>query len=495
MKSLVQLDINSVDEVIKPAKLRSEYQPNTRPKVMASCYIANMPNELLLEVFSYLPPTQSHEEKRPYDPSPLLFVCQRWRSTYEPVLFQNIHISSEGWRNVFEQAGEVAEAIEALPHLRNYPRTFHLTSLRPFGTVCHHAAEILEFCKGIQKVYLEVDLVVENWSLINAIKNLPQLQELQITGPSIHPLLQQFEFPTLKKLKISRYGSGKESQEHLPPWKRNLLTRDFAHEDTTQTPLFPNRNQLKNLKSLELSDPDASVQVSAEILKLPRHLESLAITWVSHSVAWEDHTLSSIQSLIDIHSSSLKHLHLGMIPGGSISPIMLNFSHFPLLQTLHMSAKNIFTSSPIHALESLSCPSLKSLTIDFYPEDASREFGFDFNVEKKEWMVEFVKMRKEVCKGSKLERIYVIFRPEDDPRDAVRFAGEEDVDGWRKWPWEDIEGARRDVEALGLGVEVEYSEVGWTREGWLRAMEEYEKLGFGENRYGDAEVEELEDLE
>lgn len=421
------------------------------------CYIYVLPDELLSEVFAYLPTKEYWEswDEETEERFPLTLVSKRWRSIYETVLFHKIRVKSRSLESPLLRLRKLLAIVEARPHVRSLPRVIDLELRRPGAITCRSVADLLQHCTAVRKVSLQSDFTPDITLVLSAIRRLPLLENLHLSGsssgPSIHLVLDTFALPTLKSLSLRRYGVRRSSADIDAPWPGVPVV---PSQPELENLLPPNLYHTGNVTSLELSDPSTPAIVSEYILRWPARLVNLSLTWLTHSNCFRSYTTETVQRLLNVHRTSLKRITLGIIMG------MPDFSNFPCLEELSMSAYNVMGSRagseiPSTALKRLSTPSLSYLTMSFSEEGQHPESASDFSSEQVRWIEEFAALKKSSFPASRLARISIKFEPWADPTWASRE---------NTWPWEHVEQAKQAASRLGLPLD--YGTPPWSKDEW-----------------------------
>jgi hypothetical protein len=453
-------------------------------KPLGECFISVLPDEILSQILSYILPKERWDLSKKEERYPLTLVSKDWRRIYEPILFRKIRICSYPREHMLLRIRKLLAVLESRPYLRNYPRIIDLELSNPNATTCRNVANLLKRCMAVRTVSFHTDFTADTWVLLCAIKSLPLLEELSLSGhssgPSIHLVLENYVLPSLKRLRLSRHGVRKNSADIEAPWPGEPIP---INQYDLEKLLPPNRYHTGNVTSLEFSDPSTPPYVTEHILRWPACLVDLSIVWLTHSTASSQYTTEAIQRLLNIHRQSLKCIRVGMIPGGQTG--MPDFSNFPCLEQLSMSAYNIMSlETPVNALKKLAAPNLQYLAMNFSPEDQHCESRGDFSLDQVRWMQNFASLRTADYEGSRLEKVAIEFNPSVDPHsyqyrkrhDSARLTGIrnfvnpptfEYVEPDLTWPWEDLEEARQSVAQHGLTLE--YSPL-WTKEEWDRII-------------------------
>jgi hypothetical protein len=283
-------------------------------------------------------------------------------------------------------------------------------------------------------------------------------------------VLDTLALPTLKSLSLRRYGVRRSSADIDAPWPGEPVV---PSQQELENLLPPNRYHTGNVTSLEFSDPSTPAIVSEHILRWPARLVNLSLTWLTHSTGYRYYTTETVQRLLNLHRKSLKRITLGMIMGGRTG--MPDFSNFPCLEKLSMSAYNVMGSrpgseTPATAMRKLSTPSLSYLMMSFSLEDQHTESASHFCSDQVRWIEEFANLKKLNYPASRLARISIMFDPSADPT----WDSEENT-----WPWEHLEQAKQ--AAAGLGLSLDYGNPPWSKDEWDSIVQQRKAADAGSN--------------
>lgn len=432
--------------------------PRRQKEPLGPCFISALPEELLFEIFSYIPPKiDPRDREEDEGPFPLTLVCRSWRRVYEPMLFGSIYMD----RSVDRRIRKLLKILKNRPDLHSHPRTIHLRLSYSNASEATYTAvaEVVELCRVIRAIFLGADFNTWSEPLLRSMMSLPTLEHLHLfDGPSVHLIREFLALPTLKHMEAYRYGIGENSTDPGSPWLTGPIP--ITQQDLDKL-ISPDRYYTSSVTSLGLSDPCTTGHVSKYILQIPARLEELSITWLTHSLCRSSYTPYNIDQLLSIHRLSLKRITLGILPGGKSS--MPDFSSFPCLEELSMSAYNVIGSqTPPEALKNLAAPSLHYLKLDFSTEDQLSEWPDDFGPDQLSWMTEFALLKISHYPASKLHRVILCFNPDEDPYYCYSTA--------RLWPWEHLEQATKAVAQYGLVLQ--YGPPRWTKEEWDRVVRE-----------------------
>jgi hypothetical protein len=212
---------------------------------------------------------------------------------------------------------------------------------------------------------------------LEAIKRLPLLEDLTLRGVSatvsIPVVLQNFLLPSLKRLKLSRYGVSNSSTEFAAPdrnWKGDPPPLSLTQTQLEQL-LPPAQYLTGNVVSMAFEESIASFNITEHLLRWPTRLVELSITSLWYDQPYTRggpiNTTEVVQRFLCVHQQSLKRIRLGMMLCGRAG--MPNFSDLPNLEDLRMSTYNTrqFETPPV-TLQKLAAPKLQCFAIDFFTE-------------------------------------------------------------------------------------------------------------------------------
>ena len=426
------------------------------------CFISNLPNEVLSEIFSYFPRDFIPENSvcRKGDSYRFTLVCRRWARVYGPILFSKICLADRGRPGLLErQIRGLLKILEARPYLQSYPRRFLLAYQSDEwrnDEVWPLTAKVIEYCKGTRSIVVQPEFTAESWPFISAIKNLPFLEVLELRDPSVYLIFQHLNLPSLKCLRLLQYGLGENSD---PMCIRGKEPTSITQDDLDAL-LPPDRYHTGSVTCLMLKDSRSPGIVSEIVLRLPARLEKLQLEWPGSVY----HRADQIQRMLDIHRQSLKTIILDEMNS------MPDFSNFPCLERLKLYADDVLIrETPSSAFEKLAIPSLRWLSMETTPkynededEDHQRDFE-EFTEERFDWMKDFISHMKSLPNSS-LEEVFIGFFTFLDPNDG--FYDELSIPS--AWPWHFLEKLRKETSQPGFSFE--YEEPTWTKEAWDEVM-------------------------
>ena len=478
---------------------RAPYCTTLSPHTPSQCHIAVLPDEILLEIFSYIPLKAHWEVRKGESQAPLVFVCQKWHRVYEPILFRRIPlaigVSGHFPEKTIPGARQLLAMIKAHPQIRNYPRALHLELNYPASLTFPDLLCLIELCKELRTIILHSDILRPSLPFFQTLISHPLLEDLTLggyfeLGPTLELIFQTFSLPKLKRLRLESYQLRGDYFDPILPF-RNAHTGKAITGKTLEDLQAPYRHHRSSVEILELLDPRCQPLVTEYILRGYSCLVDLALTCFSKR-AMDFYSTDEIQKLLDMHSKSLKRIKLGFYANGGAA--MPNFTEFPCLEEVHLSAYNVVKTAKQDALEKLSAPKLQLLTLAFNTEDEYIGIHQGLKVGQNDcrprriecgvalWIEYFALLKKSHSHEVKLDKVNVEFRSSDNPhRYRFRTPGANDSDTsliWSdhgvEWPWEQLEVARE--KAAVYGLKMEYSKPTWTREEWDRII-----------RYGDVQ--------
>jgi hypothetical protein len=354
--------------------------------------------------------------------------------------------------------------LTARPHLYRHVRiiNFHFNDnpKLAFQDLANH----LEKFTGLRTVTFSSCYPEESRCLLEAMRRVPMLEDLTLRGVSatvsIQIVLQNFLLPSLKRLKLSRYGVSNSSTEIAAPdrnWNGDPPPLSLTQTELEQL-LPPAQYHTGNVVSMEFEAPTASFNITEHLLRWPTQLVELSIASLWYDSPYTRggpiNTREVVQRLLSVHQQSLKRIRLGMILCGGTG--MPDFSEFPNLETLSMSAYNtIQFETPSVMLQKLAAPKLQCFTIDFFAESRDLQERSNFGEEQVQWMQDFASLKQELFPSSMLDRVVIVFNPDQSPAlfrsenlwwiNPWRIArGSKEVNYMRHapWPWEHLQQAR-----------------------------------------------------
>ena len=460
-------------------------QPPSPPlKPLGECYIKKLPNEVLTEIFAYLPPDIFVHEPPTYEQCPpIALVCKLWQRNYDATQYQNIFLSGYStWRQLYNE--KVLKTLRQQAELRDHVRRISVCMDYVSEATYREIADTIKSCRTIHTVVLRVEWSIKVWPIIHAIETLPRLQHLVLLGPrsgvSLQMLLRYFNQPTLRYVELHRYGLARGDTPGLSY---------FQHEPPSpeETHLFSlvARPRSSAIPSLNLTDPSTPPICTMTLLQWISKLVKLSLSALTCSTYGWLYTHKVVELLLNVHRESLQHIMLGTIPSGldehgnCIAAGIPDFSKFPCLCELQLSHHNLLFEKPSQAAAKLAAPVMCHLAISFNSED-QRPGSEDQTLERRSnfaeaeslWMLEFVSQP-----NTRLKTIFVDYDPWPlRPATNAPWPWEySDHDPWplgptinAPWPWEHLEQAKTDLSRYNVAMT--YSEPRCTKEKWDQMM-------------------------
>jgi hypothetical protein len=337
---------------------------------------SSLPDEVLAEIFAHLAPKAYFIHSTVYTEClPLILICKRWRRIYEPFFYRKLDLGLRGWQNA-HRVRQLLENLRNCPNLRGNARAICIFLSNPNPNTCNNIARIVVHCKAIGEVGLHTDSDLPGHAapLFHAIQNLPRLETLHLSRPSLQAVLERLDLPSLKTLNLSQYGIGNGSALSAP-WPTDVLAR----QEELERLLPHNRYHTGRVTSLTLSDPSTPLRVTEHLLRWPERLQNLSLTSLTHARYAREYSLTNIERLLGMHSKSLRFIEIGIIPG--VNDGIPDFSGFLYLERLHLSSRQLLVETPSNALGKLAAPCLRHLAVSFGTEDQGSEDYKEFATE------------------------------------------------------------------------------------------------------------------
>lgn len=449
-------------------KAGSTEQPADPP---GACWISLLPDELLFQIFGYLPQKDRYPLERDRGCLGPGLVCKRWWRVYEPIIFNDISCRDVSKNS--EHFRQITEILKEKPHLLGRVRVLNFRLPKEGGTSdLMDILSVLGICKGIRTISVIAGKLAgkERVSLISQkIWALSKIENLTVPYEAFYLAKQQAEMPFLKLLKLIRENGRYETVKHNQLELEEVLPLDRYNTGT--------------VTSIVLSNPGLRVGfLSRRILHWPANLLHLTIERFIKDP-------QCLQRCIDLHKTSLITIELGPIMDSVYTAkptsALPNFSACVSLEKLTLSATNVFFNAigyeafknsqiPDEFLEHILGPKLHLLTINF---QGYNTWGFcelpgrssprvDFG-----WFRKFSEQITNEFPSSKLKKITVVHDPHKSVSDIRRVWYQRMINHelpWAVWPWEYMAHAKKDVEEFGLEFEFEAR---WTREEWQVIVE------------------------
>lgn len=138
---------------------------------------------------------------------------------------------------------------------------------------------------------------------------------------------------------------------------------------------------------------------------MPARLKMLSLTGLYTCISFEKYNVSEIQNIIDIHRDSLRFIELSRIPNENKT--MPDFSRFPALVSLNMSAYDVMqVETPAAAFQKLS-GTLEYMWLDITPEDQRVQIAVEQQAAWVTWLTEFAFEKQAHYPDSNLKEINV----------------------------------------------------------------------------------------
>lgn len=216
------------------------------------CHVSMLPDELLADILAYLPPESNsilipiHEL---YPPIPL--VCKHWARVYDATLYQSVSFV-ENTVGKGCHASNILETLRRHPDLRKLVRNISVRLWIPSEAKCRGIADTIKSFQATRTVSLHLVWSTDAWPIIEAVKMLPHLESLQLsgihTGPSLQMILKHFSQPNIKKIQLFGHGIGKRDSLR----EAMIFPRETVSQDDLDELSILARSHSSAIKSLEL---------------------------------------------------------------------------------------------------------------------------------------------------------------------------------------------------------------------------------------------------
>lgn len=442
------------------------------PESLGSCCISVLPDELLAEIFAYLPPEINLFDGPTHERCPAIpVICKHWERLYDATLYRSIYFVDHPVRQISRNS-RVVKRLKEQSDLRNHVRNISVQMWHPSEGTCRVIADTIKSCLATRTVSLHLGWSDKVWPIIQAVEMLPRLEFLRLSGydsgPSLQMILGHFSQPALRDMHLSRYGLGRGDTPRAP-W---LPIEPPSQDEMGELSLLA-RSHTSAMTSLELNDPSASPHCTRTLLEWPSTLVRLSLSQLTSSAYGSHYTLDMVEPILSIHRESLQRITVGIIPGkhkedGSWTRSGIpDFSKFQRLHELHLSAYNILVEKPIEAAAKLSAPMLRHLAMSFSTEDQHAELWKDFGEDQVLWMARFAAQNSAGGGGNKkLESLFVDFNPECDS--WVLFDNEN-----MTWPWDYLQQAEQEMSRFHMIMK--YSKPGCAKDEWDQMVADHRK--------------------
>ena len=433
--------------------------PSPPPESLGKCYISMLPDELLDKIFAYLPPPEIELDRPSYaDRPPIAIICKHWEYVYDATLYRTISFS-DLLGGMKSPALMLVKAIRERTELRKHVRNILVERIRIGETICRMIVGTINCCQTVRLVSLYLDWTPKVWPIVQAVGVLPRLEILDLSGyrdgPNLQMVLDHFNCRALKKLTLSRYGIGQDDRPDAPRHPIHPpLSKDAMERFSI---LAHSRSSL--ITTLELNDPSASPHCSRILLNWPARLVRLSLSQLAGSTYWSDYTSGAVERILDIHRDSLQLIEVGVIPGRRdqretrFANSIPDFSRFPCLHEVYLSAYNILAEKPSKAAAKVSAPVLRHLGLRFCTEDQVRESFRDFSQDQVQWMADFASEKSNP--NNKLQSVFIDFHP------VIDILREDEAP---IWPWDYLQQAEKEMSQYH--IEMKWSEPDFTQDEW-----------------------------
>lgn len=445
------------------------HRPPREP--LDKCYITMLPDEILAKIFAYLPPEINLFHEPTYEQCPPIpLICKHWECIYDATLYRRISfVDHPEWQK--HHTSRVVKTLQEQAALCKHVRDISIQKWHPSKATCRAIAATIASCHAIRTVSLHLGWSTNVRPIIQALKMLPRLKNLRLSGydsgPSLRMILENFNQPTLKNVRLSRYGLGR-GDEARGSW---LPTEPSSQDDVDKLSCLASSHP-STMMSLELNRPSASPPCTKILLTWPSTLVSLSLSQLTSSAYGSHYTLDMVEPILSIHCESLQHIMVGIIPGKQKEDHswtrdgIPNFSKFQRLRELYLSAYNILAEKPSEAAVKLAAPLLRHLGMTFCTEDQHTESRKEFAEDQVLWMADFASQKPIGERKSKVESIFVDFNPDCD---GSSLYGNDHM----TWPWEYLQQAEREMSRCNMNMR--YSKPGCTRDEWGQIVADHRK--------------------
>ena len=440
--------------------------PQPPPEPLGECYINTLPDELLAEILSYLPPDNCLYRPPTYEQCPpIALVCKRWERNYDATLYHMVSlVQYPRWQQL--RTWRIVRVLREQAELRRHVRQIHVDMIHMSQATCSQVTDLIKSCPTIHTVSLLLDRSkrsIEVWPIIHAVQKLPRLKVLWLTecdgyvSGGMH-CLQQFSHPTLREVRLCCYSLAKSDATAVSYPPSQPPSQDELDELSVIT-----RSRSSAITSMEVAIPATSPLCTMILLQWPSKLTRLSLTGLSCSFYASQYTHDKVQLILNIHRESLQHVTIGKIPdrrdedGNWIATGIPDFSKFQCLRELQIFSHNLLAEKPSKATAKLAAPVLRHLRIKFSWACPHTEFAETQVL----WMMEFASQGSIGEPTMRLQTIFVDFRPTCSSW-VLRYekAG--------PWPWEYVQQARKFFSQYNVAMT--YSEPGCSKEEWDQMM-------------------------
>jgi hypothetical protein len=254
-------------------------------------WIFILPDEILSEIFSHLPPQQwwnlvwNRQPKEAINKAfPLALVCKRWQRIYEPMLYHELGFLCKPESGPGSRFRRILAILTARPRLYRHVRSINVHINDNPKLAFQDLANDFEEFTGLRTVTFSSCYPEGSRCLLEAITRLPLLEDLTLRGVSatvsIQVVLQNFLLPSLKRLELSRYGVSNSSTEFAAldrNWKGDPPPLSHTQTQLEQL-LSPAQYLTGNVVSMAFEESTASFNITEHLLRWPTRLVELSIT-------------------------------------------------------------------------------------------------------------------------------------------------------------------------------------------------------------------------
>ena len=455
--------------------------PSPPPEPLGECYINKLPDEILTEILAYLPPDIFLHGLPTYEQCPpIALVCKRWELNYDATQYRDIFFSPR-WRQI--STWKVLKTLRQQAELRHHVRRISVCMEYMSYATYREIVDTIKSCRAINAVVLHLDWSTKVWPIIHAIEMLPRLQDLTFSGPrggvSLQMLLRHFNQPTLRFVRLHRYGLARGDT----PWVSYFQHKPPSQEEVDMFSVAA-RPHSSAITSLDLTDPSTSPLCTMILLQWISKLVRLSLSGLTRSPYGSQYTHEAVGLILNVHRESLQHITVGIIPRGRNELRTWNvggipdFSKFPCLRELRLSYHNLLFEKPSQAAAKLAAPVMCHLAIDFSTEfqrpaseDQLLEWRRKFKEAELLWMVEFVSQGPIREPNTKLKTIFVDYDPWPEKALHPTITA--------PWPWECLQQTEKELSRYNVAMT--YSKPTCTREEWDQMMRDYPRGSGAQN--------------
>ena len=445
--------------------------PQPPPEALGKCCIDMLPDELLAEILAYLPPEPDEYGPSTYEQCPpIALVCKRWEHNYDATLYRNISFVAN---SILLNRGilKTVKTLRQQADLRKHVRKISVESYYLSEATCREIANTIKSCQSIHTVSLHLNWSTKVWPIIHAVEMLPRLEVLGLSGyesgPSLQMVLGHFNKPTLRDVRLSRYGLARGDTPRAP-W----LPIDPPSQDEMDKFSTVAHAHSSAITSLELKDPSSSPHCTGILLQWPSNLVRLSLSWLTDSAYGLLYTLDAVNLILNMHRESLQYITVSIIPpsrndhGGWIASGIPDFSKFQCLRELQLSSRNLLAEKPSQAAGKVAAPGLRQLAINFSTEDQHPESCRAFAEDQVLWIAEFASQNQIREPNTRLQGIFIDFNPGYNIWHL-------DNNQATTWPWEYLQQAEKEFARYHLTLK--YSEPACTKDKWDQMVRDHRK--------------------